>query len=402
MPQAFLGEIALLYNCERTASINNGREVASVLTLRAEHFRRMLDRVPDMREQIEATQRSRMVYSFMVLSGLYPKEATEESVSAQTSQAARRVSVRSVPAGTVISEGVGKRNSEFVMLYQGMIKRTRYDAKSADGGMSGAMDEQHLSPGGYAGGVSMLRLDGTAERIVAASACLLLVSEGDDFFGLLEEVPSLHAQLLLRSFGGKAPLEGFLNYPAAFALWLEHQKSEYASESSEFWSDTTAFLEDAKKDPPPTELAERAKLIVDTYVVDGCEKQVNLPSAVQQAVIAAAALTPVSIDLFDASRKELYNLMRRDTLPRFLQSDRYTAILSALGEPLPIPESEPPASLATAQSAYAAYAAVQGDGLSTSVVLEDDTEKMTPRKVEGGAGKELSAEQGYSPNYNPG
>ena len=81
MPQAFLGEIALLYNCERTASISNGPEVASVLTLRAEHFRRMLDRVPDMREQIEATQRSRMVYSFMVLSGLYPKEVTEESVA---------------------------------------------------------------------------------------------------------------------------------------------------------------------------------------------------------------------------------------------------------------------------------------------------------------------------------
>ena len=402
MPQAFLGEIALLYNCERTASISNGPEVASVLTLRAEHFRRMLDRVPDMREQIEATQRSRMVYSFMVLSGLYPKEVTEESVSTQCGQMAKRVFVRSVPVGTVISEGVGKRNSEFVMLYQGVLKRTRYDAKSADGGMGGAMDEQTLSPGGYAGGVSMLRCDGTSERVVAASACLLLVAEGDEFFGLLEDVPSLHAQLLLRSFGGKAPLEGFLNYPAAFKMWLEHQKSEYASESSEFWSDTNAFLEESKKEPPPEDLAARAKLIVDTYVVDGCEKQVNLPSAVQQAAIAAASATPFTPDLFDASRKELYSLMRRDTLPRFLQTDRYTTILSTLAEPLPIPESEPPASLAAAQAAYSAYVAAQGDGLSTSVVLEDATEKSTPREGDNGNGKDPSAAQGvYSPNYNP-
>ena len=34
VPQAFLGEIALLYNCERTATVQCGKEVSSVLTLR--------------------------------------------------------------------------------------------------------------------------------------------------------------------------------------------------------------------------------------------------------------------------------------------------------------------------------------------------------------------------------
>ena len=64
-PPAFLGEIALLYNCERTATVQCGTQVSSVLTLRAEHFQRMLDRVPDMKDLIEGTQRSRIVYSFM-------------------------------------------------------------------------------------------------------------------------------------------------------------------------------------------------------------------------------------------------------------------------------------------------------------------------------------------------
>ena len=45
------------------------------------------------------------------------------------------------------------------MLYQGTLSRTRHDAKSPDGGNGCAADEQKLSPGGYAGGVAMLRLD---------------------------------------------------------------------------------------------------------------------------------------------------------------------------------------------------------------------------------------------------
>jgi CRP-like cAMP-binding protein len=203
VPQAFLGEIALLYNCERTASISNSAEVASVLTLRAEHFQRMLDRVPDMREQIEGTQRSRMVYSFMVLSGLFDKQIdTEEATASRCAEIAKRVSVRSIPAGSVLA-APHTRNQEFIMLYQGTLSRTRHDAKSPDGGNGCAADEQKLSPGGYAGGVAMLRLDGTTEHIVASTACLLLVAEGDDFFAMLESLPQLYAELLLKAFANQ-------------------------------------------------------------------------------------------------------------------------------------------------------------------------------------------------------
>ena len=383
MPQAFLGEIALLYNCERTASITNGAEVASVLTLRAEHFQRMLTRVPDMREQIEQTQRARMIFSFMVLSGLFPKDATEEKTHAQCEQIAKRVSVRSVPKGTVLCEGVGSQNSEFVMLYQGSLSRMRQDSKSPDGGTGSAMDEELLKPGGYAGGVAMLRSDGTTERIVTETACLLLVAPGNDFFGMLLEVPALYGELLLRSYGSKAPLEAFLSCPKALTLWYEHQKEEFSSETTEFWMATDAFVAAAKTGAKATDLKAQAQTILEEYINDGCEKQVNLPGPLQKAVVASVGSDVVGQDAFDAARKEIYNLMRRDTLPRFIHSERLPAILSSLGEPLPIPESEPPASIEAAQNAYAA-SQNGGNGASQT----------------GGNGASRADGENYSPNYN--
>ena len=98
-PPAFLGEIALLYNCERTASIKCGDAAASVLSLRAEHFQRILDRVPDMREQVESLQRSRIVYSVMKFCKQYTSSDTEESTKAQCEAIAKHVEVRLVQAG---------------------------------------------------------------------------------------------------------------------------------------------------------------------------------------------------------------------------------------------------------------------------------------------------------------
>lgn len=361
MPQAFLGEIALLYSCERTATISNGDEVASVLTLRAEHLQRMLDRVPDMREQIEATQRSRMVYSFMVLSGLFDQQSqTEEATAAQCAAIAECVTVRSVPAGTVLCEA-HERNSEFLMLYQGTLSRTRHGSdKAVDGSGDGATTaEQTLSPGAYAGGIAMLRLDGTSERIVASAACLLLVADGSTgFFDLLREAPALHAELLLRAFGPKAPLSAFLECPRGFAALQAHQKQEFASESSEFWRDTSAFISASKaEDADAAALLSQATRLGEMYIREGAEREVNISSAVQKACLAKLTETPLDAALFDASRSEIYSLMRRDTLPRFLSGERFTRLIEGLGEALVMNDCEPPASL---EAARAAYAALQG------------------------------------------
>ena len=385
----------------------------------------MLNRVPDMREMIEITQRTRMTYSFLVFSGalpmhtaacppleappqpparhlppppvchpplaaaarppptshlsmtgfspdgcrgsrpsragVYTTDDTEEKTHDQCAAVAKLLSVRSVAMGTVVA-AADHPNGEFVMLYQGKLRRTRLDTgeTSADGA-----NEQTLSPGGYAGGVAMLRGDGTRENIVTDSACLLLVAGVDEFFSLLELLPPLSSQLMLRAFGRRAPLSALLAWPKSFAAFQQHQASEHAAESSEFWAESETFIAEASRQPEPAPpaaaaaLRETAQRLVSTYVADGSEQQLNLPSNVQKELMAAveaaaAAAAPPRATLFDAARHEMYDLMTRDTLPRFVQAAAFEALLTELAEPASVSDCEPPLSLAAAREAYTA------------------------------------------------
>ena len=95
---------------------------------------------------------------------------TEETTSELCRKVAKLITVKSVKEGEVLAEK-DQPNSSLLMLYQGKLKRTRHDSGSSAG-------SQVLSPGGYAGGVSMLRLDGTIEEVVAETPCLILVADG--------------------------------------------------------------------------------------------------------------------------------------------------------------------------------------------------------------------------------
>lgn len=392
VPQAFLGEIALLYDCPRTATIRSGEQIASVLTLRSDHFQKMLDRVPGMRQQIEATQRSRMVYSFMKFAGFYGADDTEEKTKEQCARMAELISVRSVKAGAVLAEGAASpdiklygakpvKNEELFMLYQGSLKRTRTDPAGEEEGNNhgsngngngngnngeGGATTETLSPGGYAGGVALLRGDGTTETIVAEVASLVLVaSQGAALADLLAEAPSFAAQLMMRSYAKRLPLDAVLNSPTAFAAFQEHQKEEFADESSEFWSASSKYIEKARKassDAAASAKNENVRTsatdamlasaqatlrasaldIGSTFIEQGAPKELNLPGAIREATLGALnGGKDLQRGLFDAARKEIFNLMKRDTLPRFVQTERFSTLLAACGEPAPWMDVEP-------------------------------------------------------------
>ena len=188
----------------------------------------------------------------------------------------------------------------------------------------------------------------------------------------------------------QAPLTAFLDYPKAFASLQEHQKQEYASESSEFWSDTCAFLAAAKEEEAdPAALLKQATALCETYIKEGSEKQVNVPSQVQKDCLALlAAAPPLDTSLFDTSRSEIYTLIKRDTLPRFLAGDRYAALIKALGEQ-PMFDCEAPSTLQAARDAYATQVE------ASAVDITEDSGGETPK---GGD----SPAAAYSPNYIPG
>ena len=285
--------------------------------------------------------------------GFYGEADTEEKKKEECAAMAKHVKVVSVQPGHVFAPA-DTPNGEFVMLYQGTMKRTRHDA------IGGASETQVFKPGGYAGGISMLRPDKTVEHVVAESACLVLVASSSDFFSLLELLPVLSAQLMIKAFQKQSPLSALLAYPKSFELFLAHQKEEFASESSEFWQDSEAFVAAAKRGAASEELKTMADELVSMYIVEGSERQINVPSDQAKAVVAAAQTAEVPATLFDKARTEIYNLMKRDTLPRFVQGTRFEELLTSLGEPSPIPSCDVPLTLAAASTALAARLGGQG------------------------------------------
>jgi hypothetical protein len=130
------------------------------------------------------------------------------------------VSVSALAKGTVLHDGVGPAPS-LVMLYQGQLEVSM----TMPGGPTAT---RTLSPGGFAGGVSMLRPD-VGERVVCTTSCLVVLADGEDAFPLFESVPSLHALVALHAYGRAAPLEAVLHHPALKAAFLAFQQSECAN-----------------------------------------------------------------------------------------------------------------------------------------------------------------------------
>lgn len=62
----------------------------------------------------------------------------------------------------------------------------------------------------------------------------------------------------------------------------------------------------------------------------------------------------IDANTFADSRTEIYTLMKRDTLPRFLKTDTWAEVLASFDEPGPMPECTPPSSLAVMHAALKA------------------------------------------------
>ena len=123
-----------------------------------------------------------------------------------------------------------------------------------------------------------------------------------EFESMMRFTLKIDLQLLLSSQTGEAAL-------------TEQLAKEYASENIEFWTSATQYasLKDSKR-------AAAAERIVATFIREGAPKQVNLPHAMQQRVLAATQDAPGGEvppqDLFADCLDEIFVLMEQDTCGR--------------------------------------------------------------------------------------
>ena len=100
-------------------------------------------------------------------------------------------------------------------------------------------------------------------------------------------------------------------------------------------------------------LAAQRDTIIETYIKEGSDFQINLPSTLAKSLVEKAK-TECGLTLFEEAREEIFKLMKRDTLPRYKTSDGFETLVSGLGEPMPIPDCEVPTSLESVRTKFLA------------------------------------------------
>ncbi|XP_006013984.1 regulator of G-protein signaling 21-like [Latimeria chalumnae] len=122
------------------------------------------------------------------------------------------------------------------------------------------------------------------------------------------KLPSDEQTLWLQSFGNLLESQYGLS---AFRAFL---KTEFSEENIQFW----LACEDYKRTELSSELAFKAQRIYEEFIKTDSPREINIDFNTREA-ICKNILSP-SHSCFDDAQKIIYNLMERDSYPRFLKS----------------------------------------------------------------------------------
>ncbi len=106
-------------------------------------------------------------------------------------------------------------------------------------------------------------------------------------------------------------------------VFLEFLRSEYSEENLMFW----IACEELKKDTNPSTIAEKACIIYRDFISIFSLKEVSLDSRVREDI--RQSLAEPSSMMYEEAQVQIYDLMRRDPFPRFLNSAVYRDLLNS-------------------------------------------------------------------------
>ncbi|XP_058644706.1 regulator of G-protein signaling 17-like [Onychostoma macrolepis] len=106
-------------------------------------------------------------------------------------------------------------------------------------------------------------------------------------------------------------------------VFLEFLRSEYREENLMFW----ITCEELKKETNSSVIAEKARIIYRDFISIFSPKVINLDSWVRDGIMQSLS-KPSSI-MFEEAQLHIYNFMRRNLFPRFLNSAVYRDLLNS-------------------------------------------------------------------------
>ncbi|MEE6518883.1 hypothetical protein FKM82_030172 [Ascaphus truei] len=99
-------------------------------------------------------------------------------------------------------------------------------------------------------------------------------------------------------------------------------KSEFSEENVEFW----AACEEYRKTKSPAKLGNKAKKIYEEFIQSEAPREVNIDHFTK--AVTMKNLVEPSASSFDLAQKKIFALMEKDTLPRFVRSHFYQALVN--------------------------------------------------------------------------
>ena len=196
--------------------------------------------------------------------------------------------------------------------------------------------ERLLSVGQHFGEVGvLLPTTPCIATVTATNAVTLLTLKSSDFISLFSTDHNLLSEMQIKLLGKGSTLKSILAHNKARPLFEAHIESEYSGENIKFYDEVSAYLEKAKKgEGDNATLSAEANSLIDMYITDGAELQVNIPSGMQRAIVAwRKSGEPVSAVLphLTSAQSEIYTLMSRDNYARFVKTPKFEELLVDIG-----------------------------------------------------------------------
>lgn len=206
-----------------------------------------------------------------------------------------------------------------------------------------------LREGDYFGEMSVFGTEPITATVAVSSStpATCLEFSKADFDSLFLSEPAVLAEIEIKVLGAKCHLSHVLNHPYARNMFVEHCAKEYAKENVNFWCEvgelkslqrrlhlarTINKLKDVNGDKIEQEILKgRVNEIYSQFITEQAPEQINVSSAKTEETTRKFRAGEYSFDMFDSCRKEIYELMDKDSFPRFKMSQSFEKMLRLLG-----------------------------------------------------------------------
>ena len=353
------GVAALVYNAAERKYSTTALERTLCLTISRENFGKFLGQKPSLEDTLMKGTKSFLLQRYAAMNVPIFSELSQESLMEAASLAKFKkfnqgdvvyrqgdppsafyvvldgeVTMTSVPDAKDLGEESSIPNSSSRNNDGSLVKETNSIAAHLSGGST-----RTLTVGMHFGEVGVL-LPSTPciATCECTKRCTLLALETTHFLQLFGADTNLLAEMQIKLLRTHATLRSVLSHKRSRPLFEAHIKSEYADESIKFFDAAasclaTAGLKGALEGDSRTGIMMMAKKLVDEYIVDGADSQVNIPGGMQKAIEAAdkAGDAATLFEKMKDAQAEIYLLMARDNYPRFVKSKEFEDLLKEIG-----------------------------------------------------------------------